>query len=218
VAVVASRGEAREHEEEAVSDSRSSPARARPATEVTREALSHLDALHHFARYLTGSDAEAEDLVQDTFARALGAEASFVPGTNLRAWLFRILRNAHIDARRRSRSAPRTGRTDAEGEPAESALFARQPLFGDAELEALRGVIAGQIERALLTLSDDARVVVLLDLEGFTEPEVAEVVGCAQGTVKSRLARAREALRHELGEFWLAGPASDARAKRGGER
>jgi RNA polymerase sigma-70 factor (ECF subfamily) len=163
---------------------------------MRREALEHLDSLYNFARHLSGNDEEAEDLVQDTFTRALTAEAKFVPG-NLRAWLFRILRNAHVDRRRRARSAPR-GDADIEEESAETAPFARQPLFGDAELEALRGVVAEQIEAALATLSEPARTVVLLDLEGFTEPEIAEVLGCPQGTVKSRLARAREALRHEL--------------------
>jgi RNA polymerase sigma-70 factor (ECF subfamily) len=175
------------------------PLRAKPSGAVARDALAHIDSLHHFARYLSGSDTEAEDLVQDTYARALGAASTFVEGTNLRAWLFRICRNAFIDGLRRKRPT-----VDVEGaaEPAsEQAAFAREPLFGDIEMEALRGAVANDIERSLAALSPDARAVVLLDLDGFDEREVAEVVGCAVGTVKSRLARARQTLRHLLVEY-----------------
>jgi RNA polymerase sigma-70 factor (ECF subfamily) len=164
------------------------------ARSLAEEALEHLDSLHHFARYLTGCVSEAEDLVQDTYARALGAHAtaaSFERGTNMRAWLFRILRNAFIDSRRRARKAA----------PEEDATSAIEPLLGDVEMEALRGVVVGNIERALAALSDDARAVVLLDLEGFTESEAAEVLGCAEGTIKSRLSRARETLRRKLAEY-----------------
>jgi RNA polymerase sigma-70 factor (ECF subfamily) len=162
--------------------------------DLARAALSHLDALHHFARYLAGSDAEAEDLVQDTYARALGAESSFVAGSNVRAWLFRILRNVFIDGRRRAKLSPVVAGADAD-------LTSADPLFGDAELDALRRVVSGNIERALAALSPDARAVVLLDLEGFSESETAEVLGCAAGTVKSRLSRARGALRELLAEY-----------------
>jgi RNA polymerase sigma-70 factor (ECF subfamily) len=168
---------------------------AGPAS-LAREALQHLDSLHHFARYLTGSAAEAEDLVQDTYARALGAAPSFSPGTNLRAWLFRILRNLFIDTIRRSR-----GTAAAEEQPAEFGTIAHEPLRGDAEMEALRGLVAQDIEAALASLSSDARSVILLDLEGFTEGEVAEILGCALGTVKSRLARARDTLRQRLEKY-----------------
>jgi RNA polymerase sigma-70 factor, ECF subfamily len=168
-----------------------------PALSLAQEALQHLDSLHHFARYLTGTAAEAEDLVQDTYARALGAAPNFAPGTNLRAWLFRILRNLFIDGVRRSGSAPAL----AEDEPSELSAPSHEPLRGDAEMEALRGRVAHDIERALASLSPEARTVILLDLEGFTETEVAEILGCALGTVKSRLGRARESLRHRLEQY-----------------
>ena len=176
-----------------------SRSQGRPSSAVARDALEHLDSLHHFARHLTGSASEAEDLVQDTYSRALGAESTFTAGTNLRAWLFRILRNAFLDERRRVRKSSTVG--DASEPPSESAPFAQEPLLGDIEMEALRGVVAGSIERALAVLSPDARTVVLLNLEGFTESEVAEVLGCAVGTVKSRLSRARETLRKLLSEY-----------------
>jgi RNA polymerase sigma-70 factor (ECF subfamily) len=161
--------------------------------------LEYLDCLHNFARYLSGSDAEADDLVQETYARALGAGSTFDEGTNLRAWLFRILRNAFIDGRRR---AKRTVAENVASEPAsDAAAFAREPLLGDVEMDALRGAVAADIERSLASLSPDARAVVLLDMEGFTEAEVAQILGCPVGTVKSRLARARETLREVLAQY-----------------
>lgn len=164
----------------------------RPA-KGTEEALAYCDPLYNLARYLTGSTVEAEDLVQETFARAYGAWDSFAPGTNLKAWLFRILRNAHLDHRRRGRH--RTEELDSDGTANEAWLL------GDAELDGLRSIVADEIERALLALPEESRTVLLLDLEGLSEREVADVVGCALGTVKSRLSRARAALRLRLRDY-----------------
>ena len=136
-----------------------------------REALAYADTLHNLARYLTGSAIDAEDLVQETYARALRGAAGFTPGTNLKAWLFRILRNTYVDLYRRRRN------------------------------DQLRKLVAEDIERAMLTLTEEARTVILLDLEGLTEVEVAAVIGCAVGTVKSRLSRARAALRLRLADY-----------------
>jgi RNA polymerase sigma-70 factor (ECF subfamily) len=166
---------------------------------MRRQALSHADALYNLARYLTGKDADAEDLVQDTYARALGAASRFTPGTNLKAWLFRILRNAFVDTVRRTRRESRGD--DVEVDELVVATTEDAALRGDAELDRLRTVVGAEIEQALMALSTDARTVVLLDLEGLGEAEIAEVLGCAQGTVKSRLSRARAALRHELRDY-----------------
>jgi RNA polymerase sigma-70 factor (ECF subfamily) len=157
-------------------------------TVVAREALEHLDALHRFARHIAGPD--ADDLVQETFARALDRHEQFTVGSSMRSWLFRILRNAHIDNLRKKK---REVIDDVEHVRDDRELFR-----GDRELELLRRVVADDIVNALSHLSEDARAVIALDLEDFTEAEIADVLSIAPGTVKSRLSRARAALRQKL--------------------
>ena len=154
---------------------------------LATDALAHLDALFHVARYLTGDDASAEDLVQQTYVRALEAEKTFERGTNLRAWLMRILRNAFIDQTRRDKHAARSELDEN---------------VADEKAEPLRtDLAAADIERALLELAPDARAVILLDLEGLSETELADAMACAPGTIKSRLSRARAALRKRLAAY-----------------
>ena len=179
------------------------PAMREPAAvPLPRAAFEHLDALYRLARRMTDDADEAEDLVQETFARAMDKRAQFVPGTNLRAWLCRILRNLYVDGWRRTKASPVRERLDDE-EPAAGAsgMVAGDPLRGDQELERLRAVVADDIEAALRQLSVDARTIVLLDLEGFTQEELAEVLECNVGTVKSRLSRARAKLRELLHDY-----------------
>jgi RNA polymerase sigma-70 factor (ECF subfamily) len=165
-----------------------------------REAVAYADALHNLARYLTGNDTDAEDLVQETYARALAGLDRFAAGTNLKAWLFRILRNTFISGYRRRRSDPTVGGLDTVApSPTTDAAGGRPGV--DVELDRLRKVVADEIERALLSLTEDARTVILLDLEGLTEAEVGDVLGCPVGTVKSRLSRARAALRQRLRDY-----------------
>ena len=168
--------------------------------EIAAHALAYADTLYNLARYLTGSGADAEDLVQETYARAFGAAGQYTPGTNLKAWLFRILRNAYLSQYRRQRASPVvTGveRLELETVSADGGDWLRD----DLELDRLRKLVAGEIEQALLTLTEDARSVILLDLEGLSEREIADVMGCPPGTVKSRLARARAALRRRLHDY-----------------
>jgi RNA polymerase sigma-70 factor (ECF subfamily) len=164
------------------------------------QALVHLDALYAFAWRLSRNDQVAEDLVQDTMFRCLSRGQGFVPGSDLKAWLFRILRNAFLDLRRREGRAP--VRTMAElPEPGDVHDDALPSPAGAGNVDQLRRLVARDIDAALDSLSDDHRMVVLLDLEGFSEQEIADVVACAPGTVKSRLARARAALRAQLREY-----------------
>lgn len=161
-----------------------------------REALAYADALHDFAYHLTANATEAEDLVQETYARALGAAEQFAAGSNLKAWLFRILQHLFIDNYRRERSRRTVGgldTTDGEAEASESDL-ARDEM----EQGQLKQVVGHEIEVALMRLTADARLVVLLDLQGFSEAETASLLECAPGTVKSRLYRARASLRELL--------------------
>ena len=165
-----------------------------------REALAYADGLYNLARYLTKNGSDAEDLVQETYDRALRSAAQFSPGTNLKAWLFRILRNAFVSHYRRERRNPVTGGLDTVSPrlPAPEDIGRRRD---SVEIDRLRKAAAEDIERALMALSEDARTVILLDLEGLSESETAEVIGCAVGTVKSRLSRARAALRQMLRDW-----------------
>ncbi len=162
--------------------------------------LEHIDALYRFALRLTRHPEEAEDLVQETYSRATANRAQFQDGTNARGWLFRILRNAFIDRQRRARRNPIDRDVDVE-EASLEAAGEREPVRGDHELDRLRGLVAADIEAALARLSVDARTIVLLDLEGLSEIEIAGVLDCPKGTVKSRLARARAALRAHLQDY-----------------
>jgi RNA polymerase sigma-70 factor (ECF subfamily) len=162
-------------------------------------ALAEADALYDLACHLTRNGPDAEDLVQETYARALRAWGQLEPGSNLRAWLFRILRNSFLDRARSARRQATDGALDEEATAADSDGDGW--LRGDAELERLRGLVGEEIRSALATLAEPARTAVLLDVQGFSEAEVALVLGCPAGTVKSRLARARVALRSRLADY-----------------
>ena len=157
--------------------------------DLVRRGLVHADALYHLARYLTLSAVDAEDMVQ-IVARAFAASRQFDPDSNLKAWLFRILRNACIDLMRRRRVL--------EVEPPTSSDERADEGGEDAEV---RRMLAHEIEAALLSLPEASRAVILLDLEGLTEVEAAAVLDCPVGTIKSRLARARAALRRTLRDY-----------------
>jgi RNA polymerase sigma-70 factor (ECF subfamily) len=163
-------------------------------------ALVHLDALYHVALRLTRNRAEAEDVVQEAFLRAFRSFHRFNPGTNCRAWLFTILRNAFLNRVRRE------GREVLEGEA--TFLTGRVDSAtalgpgGNPEEEFFQTVVHGDVDRALKALPVVFReAVVLADLEGLSYKEVADVLGCPVGTVMSRLSRGRHLLRQALGQF-----------------
>lgn len=169
-----------------------------PGPLLGHEGLAYASALYNVAYYLTRNAPDAEDLVQDTYVRAIRAATQFARGTNLKAWLFCILRNTFLSLHRRRRFHPIGGLAALAGLTDRGHHEWRRD---DLELDRLRNVVREDIERALMTLSEPARTVILLDFEGLTEAEVAQVVGCAVGTVKSRLARARAALRQQLSDY-----------------
>jgi len=167
--------------------------------EFEQVALVHLDALYHMALRLTRNRAEAEDVVQEAFLRAFRSFHRFNPGTNCRAWLFTILRNVFLNRLRtqgREVLEAEMGGLD-HAELATDAHVDRNP-----EEQFLQTMLHGDVDRALTTLPLAFReAVMLVDIEGLTYREVAEVVGCPVGTVMSRLSRGRALLRRALGRF-----------------
>ena len=170
--------------------------------EFEEVALVHLDALYRSALRLTHNRSEAEDLVQETCLRAFRGFHRFNPGTNCRAWLFTILRNAFLNRIRRA------GRDVLAGESVdlESTTFPgvaeTLPARGHPDEEFFQTVLHGDVDRALKALPLPFReVVILADLEGLAYKEIAQVVGCPIGTVMSRLSRGRGLLRQALGRF-----------------
>jgi RNA polymerase sigma-70 factor (ECF subfamily) len=159
--------------------------------------LPHLDAMVRFARSLMrGNRAEAEDLVQDAVLRAFEAFPRFQRGTNLRAWLFRILRNTYVDRLRRHGREREPIEQGADVPEAGSALE-------DFQAQARRECSAADLEAALDQLPAELHMVLLLvDGEGMRYEEVAQVLECPVGTARSRLHRGRHLLRQQLLEIW----------------
>jgi RNA polymerase sigma-70 factor (ECF subfamily) len=148
--------------------------------------LAEIPRLRRYAFVLLRDQGSADDLVQDTLERALSRQKLFQPGTNLRAWLFTIMHNMHVNAVIKARRAPPAGTTD---DIAESHRSAVPPSQGDR-------LMLRDLERALDTLSEEQRsVVLLIGVEGLSYAETASVLDVPVGTVMSRLARGRSRLR-----------------------
>jgi RNA polymerase sigma-70 factor (ECF subfamily) len=169
--------------------------------EFEPEALRHLDALYRTALRMTRSEADAEDLVQETYIRAFRFRDQFTLGTNMKAWLFRILTNTFINTYRRKATQPEV--TDLEGVD-EFSLYRRMAddraasSSPDPEAELLRSVVDTEVTDALEELPEKFRNTVLLDVEGFSYKEIAEMLGIPIGTVMSRLHRGRKFLQKRL--------------------
>jgi RNA polymerase sigma-70 factor (ECF subfamily) len=161
--------------------------------------LRYLDGLYNFARWLTRDPVDAEDLVQETYLRAIRAVHHFRPGTNLRAWLFQILRNTFFTQYKhkgRERETVEPEVLDQMLHPT-GAAEARDHLAGAAD-----GAAGLDLPAALNRLPEEYRSVVLLaDLEDFTMQEVARIMECPVDTVKSRLFQARGILKHLLRDY-----------------
>jgi RNA polymerase sigma-70 factor (ECF subfamily) len=168
------------------------------------EALSYLDALYRTALRMTRSEADAEDLVQETYIRALRFRDQFTPGTNLKAWLFRILTNTFINSYRKRARAPETTELD---DVDEFSLYRRMAAdrpassSSDPEREFLDGIVSSEVKEALEALPERFRATVLLDVEGFSYKEIAAMLDIPIGTVMSRLHRGRKFLQQRLYEL-----------------
>jgi len=155
----------------------------------------HLDSLYRTALRLTGRAQDAEDLVQEAYLRAWRSLHTYRPGTNPKAWLFRILHNAHID---RYRASTRAVQTVDELEGQDPAFVVHET----PESEVLAGVMDAEVRQALTALPEVFRTcLILADLEGFSYQEIADILGIPRGTVMSRLFRGRRAMRRALAEY-----------------
>jgi RNA polymerase sigma-70 factor (ECF subfamily) len=173
-----------------------------PPREFEREALAHLSALLAVGTRLTKNTAEAEDLVQDTYVKAMRARRQFEAGTNMRAWLLRILTNTFINRYRRG-GLEKSVIEGPDADPLADGWIGASTLAAmrDPESQALRPVLEREIKTALDELPDEFRLaVVLADVEELSYREISDIMGCPIGTVMSRLHRGRRLLKGRLYE------------------
>lgn len=167
------------------------------------QAMEHIDKLYAHAMRKTGNSADANDLVQETYLKAFAAFDQFQQGTNIKAWLHRILENTYINQYRKQQNQPYYSPLeeledwqlgDAESRTATSSR--------SAEAEAIDHLPASAIKDALQTLPEDFRAAVyLVDVEGYSYQEVADIMDTPTGTVMSRLHRGRKLLREQLADY-----------------
>src|SRR5438046_1084564 len=153
-------------------------------------ALEHLDALYGFAMVLTRNQTQAEDLVQETYLRAVRAFGRLMPDSNLKGWLFAIMRNVWLNELRDNRSGARFVEIDAEESDRSQWLDQRS---NDPHVVDLRKLERNEVKAAIDSLPRIHREIVLLRyIEGFSYQQISTILGCPTGTVMSRLGRARE--------------------------
>jgi len=173
---------------------------ARDRVRFEEDALALADQVYRVARHMSNSREEAEDLVQDTYARAFRSWRSFQPGTNLRAWLLRILTNLNIDRGRRTQRAPQTTPLEANDYYLYDKLAEADGGASDEE-RVVERLSQDDIVSALSAVPHDFRdVIVLVDIGDFSYQDAAQILDIPIGTVMSRLHRGRRILKRELAE------------------
>lgn len=167
-----------------------------------REALPHMDALYRTALRMTKNENDAEDLVQEAFAKAYRFWDKFEPGSNCRAWLFKIMTNIFINEYRSKSRAPVSVNVDDIDDNFLYGQLAQTGPEDDPERHFFAKVFDDDVKKAIAELPDDFRLVVILSfLEGFSYQEIAEIADLQLGTVKSRLHRGRKLLQKKLFDY-----------------
>lgn len=186
---------------EAVPEGRETEAQQRARFE--RDALQYVDQLYSAAMRMARNPADAEDLVQEAYTKAYSAFHQYKPGTNLKAWLYRILTNTYINLYRKRQREPLRSSTDTV-EDWQMAKAAEHTSTGlrSAEAEALDHLPDSDVKQALQAIPEEFRLAVYFtDVEGYAYKEVAEILGIPIGTVMSRLHRGRKQLREMLADY-----------------
>lgn len=180
----------------------SKPVLIKKRREFEREALPHMDALLRTALRMTKNEGDAEDLVQEALVKAYRFWDKFEPGSNCRAWLFKIMTNIFINDYRSKSRSPMSVNVDDIDENFLYGQLANAPRKDTPEERLFARIFDDDVKKAIETLPDDFRLVVVLSfLEGFSYQEIAEIADLQLGTVKSRLHRGRKLLQKELYEY-----------------